>query len=169
MTTTLPKPILPASIQLQIGLRDPRFRPVSDVKTVLRDLGEFEIGAEQVSQLVDQNILIGFNIALDDSPDGRRELRILTCSIEFFRSTNGKKYHELEWPKIFRLICPHDKPLVRGTEISRTLICDGQHVLNLLGAGRLKRVPGTNFQRGPGGTPSITRESYEQWLKGRLL
>jgi hypothetical protein len=164
---SLPQPILPPSIQTQLGLRDPRLRPISDVKTVLRDLGEFEIGAEQVRELVEQRILIGFNIAVDDR--GRCELRVLTKSIEFFRSTNGRKYHELEWPKIFRLICPHNKPLVRGTEISRTLICDGQHVLNLLMGGALVLMPGSKYSRGPGGSPCITRASYEQFLKARLM
>jgi hypothetical protein len=169
MNVALPKPVLPPSIQTQLGLRDPRVRSISDVKAVLRDLGEFEIGAEQIRDLVEQRVLIGFDIGVQRHAGGRCELRILTKSIEFFRTTNGRKYHELEWQKIFRLICPHNKPLVRGTEIARTLICDGQHVLNLLDARLFSLVPGSRFSRGPGGSPCITRESYEQFLKGRLL
>jgi hypothetical protein len=94
MTSTLTHaPKLPPNLQAQLGLNDPRFRPLSDVKTVLRDLGEFEIDAPTVRELVELRVLIGFNIAVDDK--GRCELRVLTKSIDFFRATGGKKYHEL--------------------------------------------------------------------------
>ncbi len=164
-TGLLPRLVLPPSIQTQLGLRDPRFRPVSDVKTVLRDLGEFDMDAEQVRQLVEQRVLIGFNIAVDDL--GKCELRVLTKSIEFFRATGGRKYHELEWPQIFRLVVPHKKPMVTGLEIRRALLCDRGHVENLILAGCLK--PLKKSQPGPGGSWVVTTTSYEEFLKGRML
>ena len=164
MTSTLPKPVLPPSIQTQLGLRDARFRPLSDVKTVLRDLGEFDIDAEQVRDLAEQRVLIGFNIATDDR--GRCELRVLTKSIDFFRATGGKKYHELEWPQIFRLVVPHKKPIVTGLEIRRGLICDRGHVENLILGKHLVALK--QSQPGPGGSWTVCRDSYENFLKGRM-
>jgi hypothetical protein len=159
------RPVLPPTIQTQLGLRDPRFRPLSDVKTVLRDLGEFDMDAEQVRDLTEQRVLIGFNIAVDDL--GRCELRVLTKSIEFFRTTKGRKYHELEWPQIFRQIVPHQKPVVTGLEIRRQMICDRGHVENLILNQKLTAL--TKSQPGPGGSPTIARASYENFLKGRML
>jgi hypothetical protein len=164
MTFALPKPVLPPALQSQLGLRDPRFRPLSDVKTVLRDLGEFDIDAEQVRNLVELRVLIGFNIATDDL--GRCELRVLTKSIDFFRATGGRKYHELEWDKVFRLVVPHKKPVVTGLEIRRALICDRGHVENLVIAGHLTALK--KSAPGPGGSWTISRESYEAFLKGRM-
>jgi len=164
------RPVLPPVIQQQLGLRDPKFRPLSDVKTVLRDLGEFDIDAEQVRALVEQRVLIGFNIAVDDL--GRCELRVLTKSIDFFRATNGRKCHELaddpqqNWEKIFRLVVPHKKPIVTGLEIRRGLLCDRGHVENLILAGCL--TPLKKSQPGPGGSWTVSRESYEAFLKGRM-
>jgi len=159
-----PVQFLPPSIQTQLGLRDPRFRPVSDVKTVLRDLGEFDIDVQQIRELVESRFLIGFNIAVDDL--GKCELRVLTKSIEFFRATGGNKYHELEWDKIFRLVVPHKKPVVTGLEIRRALLCDRGHVENLILAGQLVALK--KSQPGPGGTWTISRESFEKFLQGRM-
>ena len=52
------------ALQPQLGLADPRFRPFSDVKTVLRDLGEFEIDASHVDTLIGERFLIGFDISV---------------------------------------------------------------------------------------------------------
>lgn len=164
MTSTLPAPILPPCIQTQLGLRDPRFRPLSDVKTVLRDLGEFEIDAAQVRELAEQGVLIGFNIGV--SSTGKCDLRVLTKSIEFFRATGGRKYHELEWPQIFRLVVPHKKPVVTGLEVRRAMVCDRGHIENLINAGQLTALK--RSQSGPGGSWTISRESFENFLKGRM-
>lgn len=166
------KPItfLPVALQSQLGLRDARFRPVSDIKTVLRDLGEFDMDAEQVRELVEAQFLIGFNIAVDDL--GKCELRVLTKSIEFFRATKGRRFHELasdpeqNWKKIFRLVVPHDKPIVTGLEIRRALLCDRGHVENLINAGLLVALQ--KSKPGPGGSWTVSRKSYEAFLKGRM-
>ena len=158
------RPVLPPAIQHQLGLRDARFRPLSDVKTVLRDLGEFDIDADCVRAMTEQRILIGFNIAVDDL--GKCELRVLTKSIEFFRATKGKKYHELEWPQIFRQIVPHQKPIVTGLEIRRALLCDRGHVENLIHGKRLVALKAS--APGPGGSWTISRESFETFLKSRM-
>jgi len=162
--TQLLRPILPPVFQAQMDLRDPRLRPLSEVQAVIRDLGEFDIDAEHVRQLVEQRLLIGFNIAV--AAVGKKEIRVLTKSIEFFRTHQGRKYHDLEWPQIFRQIVRHQKPFVSGLEIRRALICDRGHVENLVSAGQLAAL--SKSKPGPGGSWVISRESFETFLQGRL-
>lgn len=159
------RPVLPPAIQRQFeDLGDPRFRPLSDVKTVLRDLGEFELDAPQVLELVESGVLVGFDI----SGSGDRQcLRVLTKSIEFFRQHQGRRYHDLEWPQIFRQIVRHQKPVVTGLEIRRACLCDRGHVENLVKAGNLVAVK--KSAPGPGGSWVISRESFERFLNVRKI
>lgn len=159
------RPILPSAIQRQFAdLGDPRFRPLSDVKTVLRDLGEFELDAVQVGELVECGVLVGFDISVTGSTCC---LRVLTTSIQHFRDTGGRKYHDLQWPQIFRQIVRHQKPVVTGLEIRRAILCDRGHVENLIHAGHL--TPLKKSQPGPGGSWVVSRTSFETFLKARKI
>jgi|SRR6185312_15857974 len=162
MPTISQKTMLPRAIQTKMDLRDARFRPLGDVNAAMRDL---DMSAPEVDALLDIQLLLGFNIAVD--PDGRRELRVLTRSIEHFRETFGSNRLQLKWSEIFKLILPHDKPVVTGLEIQRGLNCDRGHVENLCNAKLLKVI--TEAQPGPHGSPTITRASYEAFMKGRML
>ena len=71
----------------------------------------------------------------------------------------------MEWPQIFRLIVPHQKPIVTGLEVQRGLNCDRGHVENLVIAGHLTALK--KSAPGPGGSWTISRPSYEAFLKGR--
>lgn len=165
MLAPLAKPVLPPPIQAQLGLRDPRHRPMSTVQTALRDLGQYDIDGDTIRALIESGCLVAFNIAvrLDTKP----EHRILTKSIEFFQANQGRKYHELEWPQIFRLIIRHQKPVVTGLEIRRALICDRGHVENLILAKEL--APLKKSQSGPGGSWVVSRDSFEGFMKKRML
>jgi len=156
---------LPPAIQGQLGLRVPKDHPILTVDGVLSEAGEFmDIRREHVRQLWESQTLVGFNIARD--PAAHVELRLLRKSVDLFRATNGKKRYEPEWAQLFRLVVPHAKPFVTGKEIARVLICDRGHVENLALDGRL--VVLKKAQPGPGGTPTISRESFENFLKGRM-
>jgi hypothetical protein len=146
--TTNPKTILP--------------RAMGDLNAAMRDL---DLNADQVNALLDEGKLIVFNIAVKETT--RKNLRVLTRSIEHYRETDGKSPLLLEWPEIFKLILPHDKHFVRGLEIQRSLNCDQGHVGNLILAGLLGPL-NKRPQRGPGGSPIVTRENFEKFLKGRL-
>ncbi len=164
------KPQLPPTIQAQLGLRDERYRPLSDIQTVPRDLGEFDIDADAIYNLCELRVLIGFNIATDGAEGKRREVRVLTKSIVHFRQGANRQrvqYHDLEWPKIFRQIIPHQKPIVTGLEFRRAMICDRGHIENLHLAGHLVALK--KSQPGPGGTWTFSRDSVEAFLKGRQL
>lgn len=156
---------LPPGIQRQLGLKMPKDHPILTIDGVLSEAGEFmDIRRDDVRQLWESQALIGFNIARDART--HLELRLLRRSVDIFRATEGRKRHELEWPQIFRLVVPHQKPFVTGKEICRQLICDRGHVENLVNDGRLTALK--KSQPGPGGSWVISRESFEAFLKGRL-
>jgi hypothetical protein len=159
---TLP---LPPTIQGQLGIKLPKDHPVLTVDGVMSECGEFmELRREHVRQLWESQAITGFNIARDR--ETHQELRLLRKSVDLFRATNGRKRCDLQWPQIFRLVVPHQKPFVTGKEIARVLICDRGHVENLINDGTLVAL--TKAQCGPGGTPTISRLSFENFLKGRL-
>jgi hypothetical protein len=136
-------------------------RPMGDLNAAMRDL---DLSGNAVRALLQEGKLIGFNISAKKSQ--RNELRILTKSVEHFRETAGQKTLVLEWLEIFRLILPQEKLSVRGMEIQRSLNCDRGHVENLILSAQL--FPVKKARPGPGGSPIVTRESYELFLKGRM-
>jgi hypothetical protein len=156
---------LPPAIQGQLGLRLPKNHPILTVDGVLSEAGEFmDIRREHVRQLWESQTLVGFNIARDRAT--HVELRLLRKSVDLFRATNGKKRYEPEWAQVFRLVVPHQKPFVTGKEIARVLICDRGHVENLILDRQLTALK--KAQCGPGGSWVISRESFENFLKGRM-
>jgi len=136
-------------------------RPMGDLNAAMRDL---DLNAEKICALLDEGKLIGFNIAVSETT--RKNVRVLTRSIEHYRDNAGKKLLALEWPEIFRLILPHDKLFVRGTELQRSLNCAGEHIQNLVRAKFFSISK--KGRRGPGGSAMVTRSSFESFLKGRL-
>jgi hypothetical protein len=163
----LRRPAMPASIQTRLEIGETRFRPLGDTITAMRDL---DMNAEEVRSLVQLGYLIGFDIACGGAHGVTRptkmELRILTRSVEQFRLLRRKRVCEMEWPQIFRLIVPHQKPVVTGLEVQRGLNCDRGHVENLVLAGHLTALK--KSAPGPGGTWTICRASYENFLKERM-
>lgn len=155
-------PALPPSIQTKLDLGNTQFRPLGDVLTAMRDL---DLTAAEVRALVELGYLAAFNIAV--ATDSKAELRILTRSIDHYRSLKKKRVFEMPWAQLFRLIVPHGKPVVTGLEIQRGLNCDRGHVENLVLAECLKALQ--ESKPGPGGSWTISRDSFEAFMKGRLL
>lgn len=156
------------SVQLSIpNLRDARWRPLADMEGVKWAL---DISSEEVEGLIDVGNLVAFNIAVVNE-SGRREFRFLTRSIEHYRAALGMRRLDLSWAQIFRLIVPHEKPVIVGTEIDAALNCDPDHRLNLIRAGLLNTVASgaAAWRRGRNGAPIVTRESFERFLKGRMF
>jgi hypothetical protein len=155
-----------SSAQLPLpNLRDARWRPLADTDGVKWAL---DISSEEVEHLIDLGFVVAFNIAVEGRV-GRREFRFLTRSIEHYRATLGSRRLDLSWAQIFRLIVPHEKPVIIGTEIDAALNCDPDHRQNLIRADRLKIVDGTRWRPGRNGAPVVTRASFETFLKGRQL
>ena len=154
---------LPPAVQSQLGLKVPKDHPVLTIDGVLAEAGELELTRPLVRQLWESQHLLGFNIARD--PETSTDLRLLRKSVDLFRQTNGRKVCALEWPQIFRLIIPHQKPFVTGKEITLRLHLDHGHVENLVLDGQLTALQ--KSRPGPGGSWIIARESFELFLKGR--
>jgi hypothetical protein len=173
---------LPPSVQFKINLRGaddrPRCwqRPLGDLNTAMRDL---DLSDEEIRKLVEQHMLIGFNIAVNQS--GRSVTRILTYSLEHFRQTNGRLALEMKWSEIFKLIFPgrpsastpfpaarfSGTPLrLTGLELKQGLNCCRGHVENL--AYQYFEVV-RPARRGRGHTPVFKTTSVERWLKRRML
>jgi hypothetical protein len=158
------------AIQHQMELRDdPTPLPLAGVNAACRDLrlparGHLE-NPGVIDLIDDYAALIAFNIAVELS--GRRELRILTRSVEHYKTTLGSRPPNLSWAQIVKLIVPHDKPALTAVEAARALNC--KTVMPLLERRLLKTVPGTDWQRGPGGSASITRESFVAFLEKRRI
>ncbi len=155
---------LPPAIQGQLGLKVPKDHPILTIDGVLGAAGELELRREHVRQLWESQHLVGFNIARD--PKTSTDLRLLRKSVDLFRATNGRKRCELEWPQIFRLVVPHQKPFVTGKEIALRLHLDRGHVENLVLDGQLTALQ--KSKPGPGGSWVISRASFENFLKGRM-
>jgi len=132
-------------------------RPLGDVNSAMRDL---DIDSDKVRELLDDGRLIGFNIS------ARPSFRILTRSVEHYKLNGWKKPLVLEWPEIFRLILTHDKLFVTGWELQRSLNCAPQQMVNLVKAGCFVSVK--KMHAGRGGSPIVTRGSFENFLIGRL-
>lgn len=162
---------LPPSIQAKLQLGDTELRPMGDVNTAMRDLN---LDSDEVRLLVQMGYLVAFNIACDRRPAtslrARRrrksELRVLTRSIEQYRMLKTKRICKLPWPQIFRLIVPHQKFVLKGTEVQCALNCDRGHVENLIATKHLVALEKT--KPGPGGSCTICRTSLENFLKSRL-
>jgi hypothetical protein len=163
--------------ELSLRLRTPRCRPLADMDCVKWAL---DVNAEDIEQLIDLGYLVVFDISValeSRSPlmSHRRELRILTRSIEHYRLTLGMRRLELTWPQIAQLILPPEKKSFTGVEIDAALSCDSNHRLNLIRAGELE-VPApdrvyrrTGWSRGRNCGPTVTRESIEDFLRRRKL
>jgi hypothetical protein len=160
------------AVQTSMPLRDPRWlRPLLGVNGAMSELG---LNAEEVDEQIDLGGVIAFNIAVALS--GKREVRFLRASLVNCRARLEKPKATLvhfTWPEILRLVLPHYKPFLNGTELDAALNCDPDHRLNLLRARELSalRTPHSALGWRPGrnGAPSITRESVEQFLKRRQL
>lgn len=164
------------ALQTELEIDDPRFRPLLTTSAVLARLGlKFTLNAPDIQEMWEYGVLLGFDISVagrEARPvNGRSmrrkiELRILSRSVEFFLENHGKKHHELEWPQIFRLLIRHQKPVLTGKELKHVLLCEKGHIENLVINGRL--TPIRKSSSGVNGSWTVTRESFEKFLKGRL-
>lgn len=164
--------------QTQLKLRDPRYkRPVMSVSAAK---GVLDVSEDEIIAMIEERLaLIAFDIA---SPKAKlRELRILTASVAEHLRDNpdcDPCYHTMIPPGaavdiILRSLPDRTKmgpgsAWFTGTELQRALNCGSDHIIALVEAKALKLVPGTSYQPGPGGSPCITRESFEAFLNSRL-
>ncbi|MGB9602784.1 MAG: hypothetical protein ACP5MG_11900 [Verrucomicrobiia bacterium] len=71
-----------------------------------------------------------------------------------------------EWTKVLELVLPHQKPLIKGSEIVRAFSISSQHMMNFVNDGVLVAL---NARRRRTATPVITRDSVIKLLKERRI
>jgi hypothetical protein len=135
-------------------------RPLGDLNTAMRDLN---MDANEVRVLLDVGKLVGFNVAVRQG--GKAILRVLMRSVEHYLETGAAL--PLTWQEIVRVIIPSRKPFVRGVEMRQALNCDKGHIQNLILANRLVCIKKAG--PGPNGSPLVTRDSFEAFIKARML
>ena len=156
--------------QRLLNLNDPRYRrPTMQIGAVK---GILDIGEDEVIALIEEGSLVAWNIALPGAE--RRELRVLTQTVALAQarmvsSGSARSGAQLITEKeTFTLLFPHAKPFVTGTEAQRMLNCGSTHVIRLVNEGCLEQCKGSKYRRGPNGSPAITRESFEGFLRERV-
>lgn len=70
------------------------------------------------------------------------------------------------WEKVLGIVLPHQKPLIKGSELVRAFSISSQHMMNLVNDGALVAL---NARRLRTSTPIITRESVVKFLKERRI
>ncbi len=137
-----------------------RRRPLGDLNAAMRDL---DLDAAGVQALLDEGKLIGFNIS---GRSGRRmAVRVLTQSVDHYWRT-GRALN-LAGPELLAILLPGAQPFVPGLALQRCLNCDPSQVTAIIRAGHVRVVKGSRC--GWGGSPMITRSSFESFLMSRRL
>ena len=143
------------------GTRLTFVRPMLGVESVraLTGLSEDEILAE----IYAGKILWAWNCS-GASSERRQFLRIWNRSIICY--INPALSQPESFDTVLNHLLPHRRLSLRCTEIMRTFNVSSQHVLNLLDAKLLARVPG---DIGPKESPYVTRASVVKLLESRRL
>ncbi len=165
-------------MQLALAIKTPRIAlPMVDMAGAFAILGSAT--ESQIGDLVDFGWVWAWNVG--DSTSRRRNLRFLAASVAmlqgFVRETGGDidallasddlPKRSPAWSDVLRLVLPkHDKPFFSGSECKRALNLRRVHFINLVNEGQL---PGTKCHKGPGGTPSIARADFINFLESRVI
>jgi hypothetical protein len=156
------------STQTTLPLRDPRFkRPLAPLSAAhgLLDLTESE-----VAELVDCGDLVAFDIR---SPDAeKRDLRILTASIAGHLAGDADHRVSIMPEHAVELVLKaarHDRPWLDAVEVRRLLNCGRQHSVSLIQSGAIAAAPGSVCRRGHGGSPLVSRTTFADFLRARIL
>ena len=155
--------------------------------TVNAAAGMLDCAEDEVVTLILKGKLVAWNIAKPGA--SRRELRILARSVAWCASFNGvgksAERRIWRWSKILALLLrgiPNRPPKslkysavvrskpawITGAELRRILNCGSTHIISLVESKALKVLPGTDWRRGPGGSPLIRRDSFLTFLENRL-
>lgn len=130
---------------------------------VRAELRTFHFDEHEVLALIEAHELApAFNIGLG----GRRELRVLPSAIEFYRNTGSRRRRMLQHEMLAELYrgVSSAQPVLDGELIRRILCCSGDHLTRLVDEGFLTQAKGTQYRKGPDGSPKIPRASFENFL-----
>jgi hypothetical protein len=172
MTSAAPKRTVPAALQRQLPVADPRLRVLVTINGAREREAFRNYDEDDILWLIENAYLVAFDISLRAGKDSSaRELRIFPDSLDYYAKTNGnpkakKNPFAATWD---RLILSNDtKPFLLSTRAQVILNCGSTHVTNLIDAGHLKQLAGTEYKVGRNGAACISRDSFLAFLKSRL-
>jgi hypothetical protein len=128
-----------------------------------------DLGEDDVLGMIEcGRLAYAWNIAADSTR--AREMRVLTESVSEFILGNVRQPDDspAEWSRVLSMVLP-ERPVIFGTELSRSLNCSSTHIMNLVTRRAIQTVPGTRWGTGPSGSPQIERASIESFLKQRRV
>lgn len=143
-----------------------RYRSLAGIESVKLMLVDYD--EDELIALAFDELKLGpvWNIAKRKAR--ARELRFLTSAIRRFKLNGGRRPQKISEAEILREILPQTgKPFFSGKEIQKSLNCSSTHLMNLISERSLRTQPGRKWHSGTGGSPLITRVSFEQFLTAR--
>jgi len=156
MTSTTPQ------LQRVMPLDDARICVMLTPDAVRSELRMYHYDEHEVISLIEAHELApAFNIGLG----GRRELRVMPSAISFYRKSSGQRRRMLRaevLEELYRGVSQH--PVIDGELIRRILCCSGDHLVRLVDEQFLQQAPGTEYRKGPNGSPKVLRTSFEEFL-----
>lgn len=117
-----------------------------------------------------------WNIALSNSDETRREIRIWPDCITWYSRTQGKGQYPKTEAQVFDQLFAHrqsELPAaqrhITSTRLRLILNCSSTHIISLIESKQLSVLPGTSWSTGPNGAALVTLNSITAFLKSRRL
>lgn len=150
-------------------LRSDRRRCVlATVEDARRQLKDWDATEDTILELIEEGGLLAWNLALDPKSSARL-WRILPESIAHFDSAGGSRpFGWLPARVLDRVLEGQHDQVLESTDLRLLLNCGPEHITNLIDAGHLKQLKGTDYRRGPGGAAKIPRPAVIRFLETRL-
>ena len=95
------------------------------------------------------------------------ELRFLGLEVDAFAERGFSPCTKWSDAQVMRQLFGDERPEVPGTTFRRAFNCVHNHVMNLIRAKVLRVLPGTEWSRGPLGTPAIAWASAAEFVTKR--
>jgi hypothetical protein len=152
-----------SALQKVMPLNDAKICVLLDPGAVRAQLSTYHFDEHEVVELIEAHELApAWNIGLG----ARRELRVLPSAISFYEQTGGSRRRRMLRAEILAELYRglSSQPVLEGELIRRVLNCSADHLTRLVDEGYLAQAAGTEYRRGPGGSPKIPRASFEQFL-----
>jgi hypothetical protein len=151
------------------GVRVKVYLPTTDF---IGARGQLHLGrTEEVQEMLDEGrITWAWNIATRQAK--RAEVRFLVHALD--AAAKGERF-DASLDVVARLLAGHlvkrgqTPPFIRGKDFARIFATGSDHVSHLLEEGTLKRLPGTDWRRGPGGSAVIGWDQFLAFLDERRL
>jgi hypothetical protein len=120
---------------------------------------------DDITALIEEgHLLHAWNIGLGQA----RDLRIWPECITHYSATLGHRKFHRTLDQVIAQMLQTNKPYLTSSQLRLLLNCGPTHILHLVEAGALAKMPGTTYSRGPQGAALITVQSLKAFFQTRL-